>query len=157
MKKLTPKQKRFAEVLAQNPGESLAECARQAGYAEVGAKVAGCRLAQDPRIIAEVRRLRGNAPAVSLVQRPVQVEQPTTPHAMNPDQRREWMLHQMYELAEQRENLNVAFKACEFLARAYRLAQRLAAAEDALEPGADALEGMDLETAKRVRAAAAAS
>ena len=154
MKALTDKQSKFAEVLASNPGLSLAEAARRAGYAPVGAKVTGCRLAQDPRIVAAIRMLRGNAPAVKLVRRELEGPPSKEYSTMGCDERRQWTLHQMYELAEQRDNLNVAFKACEFLARAYRLPQRLADAEDAIEPGGDAMEGMDLDRAKRIRAAA---
>ena len=59
MENLTRKQQAFAESMSANPDQTQTDAARAAGYAESGAKVTGCRLAQDPRVIAEIRRLRG--------------------------------------------------------------------------------------------------
>ena len=146
---LTKRQRAFALIVAADPGLSHAEAARRAGYADSGAKVVGCRLAQDPRVIAEIRKVRGE-PAVHVDSSPVG---PSEPVPVTPSGRRDWLLTIMFELAEQRDNLSVAYKAAEWLGRTYRVGEKLAEIEDA-SPGGDELEGMDLDKARRIREAA---
>jgi hypothetical protein len=147
---LTKRQRAFALIVAAEPGLSHAEAARRAGYADSGAKVVGCRLAQDPRVIAEIRKVRGE-PAVRVASGVV--VGPIEPVPVTPAGRRDWLLDIMFELAEQRDNLSVAYKAAEWLGRTYRVGTKLAEIEDA-SPGGDELDGMDLDKARRIREAA---
>ena len=147
---MTKRQRGFAQIVAAQPGLTHAEAARRAGYAESGAKVVGCRLSQDPRVIAEIRRLRGE-PAVSTDRHVVVDASPPVP--VSASGRRDWLLTIMFELAEQRDNLGVAYKAAEWLGRTYRVGAKLAELEDASPTGGE-LEGMDLDKARRIREAA---
>ena len=147
MENLTRKQQAFAESMSANPDQTQTDAARAAGYAESGAKVTGCRLAQDPRVIAEIRRLRGG-----VVGMPVRDIEGTRCVPDGTDARRAWLVDLMCELADQRDNLNVAFKAADWLGRAYRVAAKIAEREDASRP--DDSSEMDLDRARRIRKAA---
>lgn len=52
---MTPRQERFADIVAGQPGIAKAEAARRAGYALKCAARSGHRLANDPVIIAAIQ------------------------------------------------------------------------------------------------------
>jgi hypothetical protein len=92
----------------------------------------------------EVRQRRGEADPHRVVE--------LRPRGKTPTEHREWLLGQLVDLAEQRDNLNVAFKAVEFLSRSYRLQEKMAEREEASLDASP--EGMDLDRARRIREAA---
>ncbi len=57
---MTAKMMRFAAALAD--GQSGADAARTAGYAAASARVTASKLRRDPRVMAELERLRTGAP-----------------------------------------------------------------------------------------------
>lgn len=71
------------------------------------------------------------------------------------DVRRSWLLETFVELAAQRENLSIALKSAEWLARAYRLHESVTDSIEVQDRTAEDLAGgIDLETAQAIRAAA---
>jgi len=152
-----PKLVAFARAIADHPemdpenGDGAA-LARLAGYAPGSARQMACKNLRDPRCAQLVEQFRSERPANPVASdRMIEATQPEGP--LDIDKIRRRVVSRMLELFEQDGNPNVAFKAGEWLGRYTRVIEiERARAETEKDTVGD--EGMDLETARKVREAA---
>lgn len=149
------RQRAFADLVVQHPDAERAELARQAGYSPRTARQQAHRLMQNANVLAMIEHAKASGQARPVYRPPPVPAEPESRkvNADDIDAIRALVLDQMVELAQQSENLNVAYKACEWLGRYTGAIERAKAKmEQAKETAGD--DGMDLETAKAVREAA---
>ena len=157
----SPQRTALARLIVENPnldptGGDGAALGRRAGFSERTAKQQVSRCMKDPRFLAMIDRVRSEQPDSPAQPTAVPTQKLTRDFAIGAtdlaDIRRRTVAR-MLQLAEQDENLNVTYKACEWLGR-YTAAIDHARAKMEAEQKTVGDEGMDLETAKAVREAA---
>jgi|GEM_PF-5291254 len=152
----SPQRKALARLIAENPhldptGGDGAGLGREAGFSEKTAGKQVSRCMKDPRFQAMLERARTDAEAnAAPVSRRADVT--LSVDATDLADIRQRTVARMLQLAEQEENLNVTYKACEWLGRYSRAIEYAKGKDDAAQAvtGGDT---MDPEVAKAVRKA----
>lgn len=151
-------QRAFARIVAECPDLDPTECARRAGYSAHTAKQQAHRLMHHPGVLTLIEEERARLEAVDRVHADIigASKIDLSSRDVNPldlTAVRALVVDNMAELAQQVENLNVAFKATEWLGRYCRVIEAAKARDEAAQQTVGE-DGMDLETAKAVREAA---